>query len=208
LWDLPERRQWVGGGAEHPGLHSLAIDPRDPRRLALGVSCGGVWRSEDDGASWRIGGRGLYAEYMPPERRLDPVIQDVHRLALCAAQPDVIWCQHHNGVFRSTDGGMSWREITAIKPSKFGFAVAAHPRDPSTAWFVPAVKDECRVPVDGRLVVATTRDGGESFEVVRDGLPDRHAYDLVYRHALDVDATGEVLAFGSTTGGLWVSETA
>jgi hypothetical protein len=91
-------------------------------------------------------------------------------------------------------------------PSKFGFAVAAHPRDPDTAWFVPAIKDERRVPVDGKVVVARTRDGGRSFEVLKNGLPQRHAYDLVWRHALAVDETGELLAFGSTSGGLWISE--
>jgi photosystem II stability/assembly factor-like uncharacterized protein len=83
--------------------------------------------------------------------------------------------------------------------------VAVHPREPDTAWFVPAVKDECRIPVDGKVVVARTRDGGESFEVLSRGLPQRHAYDLVWRHALSVDDTGERLAFGSTTGGLWIS---
>ena len=127
-------------------------------------------------------------------------------LARCAAHPDTLWCQHHNAVFRSEDAGASWHELTAIRPSKFGFAVAAHPRDPQTAWFIPAAKDERRVPVDGELVVARTTDGGASFEVLREGLPQRHAYDLVYRHALDVDQSGEVLAFGSTTGGLWISE--
>jgi hypothetical protein len=118
----------------------------------------------------------------------------------------VFWAQHHNGVFRSTDGGMSFQEIKAVAPSKFGFAVAVHPQDANTAWFVPAVKDECRVPVDAELVVARTRDGGKSFSVLRKGLPQESAYDLVYRHGLDVDATGNRLAFGSTTGGLWLSE--
>jgi hypothetical protein len=170
------------------------------------VSTAGVWASADAGASWRIINRGMYNEYMPPERREDPIAQDVHRLERCAAHPDVVWCQHHNGVFRSEDGGAAWREVAAIQPSKFGFAVAAHPRDPLTAWFVPAVKGERRIPVDGKLVVARTRDGGESFELLHRGLPQRHAYDLVYRHALDVSADGEMLAFGSTSGGLWISE--
>ena len=96
--------------------------------------------------------------------------------------------------------------MTAAKPSAFGFAVAAHPRDPKTAWFVPAIKDEKRYPVDAKIVVSRTRDGGKSFEVLHKGLPQRHAYDLVYRHALAVDETGERLAFGSTSGGLWISE--
>ena len=206
LWDMPERAEWTGGGYDHAGIHSIAIDPRDPRRVTVAVSTGGVWTSADGGERWSIAAKGMYAEYMPPERRFDELAQDVHRLALCAAQPDVMWVQHHNGVFRTTDGAHQWQEVTAIRPSKFGFAVAAHPRDPLTAWFVPAVKDECRVPVDGKLVVARTRDGGGSFELLDQGLPPAPAYDLVYRHCLDVDRTGERLAFGSTTGGLWMSD--
>src|SRR5271166_38550 len=165
-----------------------------------------LWASTDGGISWRNINRGMYAEYMPPELREEPIAQDVHRLARCAAYPEIVWCQHHNGVFRSEDAGATWQELTAIRPSKFGFAVAAHPHDPNTAWFVPAVKDERRIPVDGKVVVARTRDGGRSFEVLRKGLPQHHAYDLVWRHALAVDASGERLAFGSTSGGLWVSE--
>ena len=207
LWFMPDRRRWVGvAGGEQPGLHSVLVGPRDPSDIRLGVSTAGVWASTDTGASWRLINRGMYAEYMPPELREEPIAQDVHRLARCAAQPDVMWCQHHNGVFRSEDAGATWQEVTAIRPSKFGFAVAAHPRDPATAWFVPAIKDERRIPVDGALVVARTRDGGQSFEVLRHGLPQRHAYDLVWRHALAVDPTGECLAFGSTSGGLWISE--
>ena len=207
LWRMPERRQWgsVAGG-EQPGISSVLVDPRNPADIRVGVSTAGVWASTDTGASWTLINRGLYAEYMPPEQRESPIAQDVHQLARCAARPEVVWCQHHNGVFRSEDSGATWHELTAVRPSKFGFAVAAHPRDANTAWFVPAVKDEQRIPVDGKLVVARTRDGGKSFDVLRKGLPQRHAYDLVYRHALAVDGTGNRLAFGSTSGGLWISE--
>ena len=86
--------------------------------------------------------------------------------------------------------------------------MVAHPYDPQTAWFVPAADDQCRVPVDGRLVVSRTRDGGNSFDVLDRGLPQENAYDIVFRHALDVDRRGEKLAFGSTTGGLWASDDA
>ncbi len=206
LWERPERKGWSGGGYDDPGLHSICVDRRDPGRLLCGISCGGVWATKDGGETWSCRASGMYAEYMPPERRDDPNVQDVHHLAQSPSSPDVVWAQHHNGVFRTIDGASRWTEVTAIRPSKFGFAVAVHPKDPDTAWFVPAVKDERRVPVDGKLVVARTRDGGESFEVLRDGLPQEHAYDLVYRHGLDVDETGERLAMGSTTGGLWISE--
>src|SRR5436853_6953412 len=102
----------------------------------------------------------MYNEYMPPEQQGDPLFQDIHRLAHCRARPEVVWCQHHNGVFRSENGGANWHELTAIRPSKFGFAVAAHPRNPDTAWLVPAVKDGRRIPEDDIVVVAPTRRQG------------------------------------------------
>ena len=107
---------------------------------------------------------------------------------------------------RGDDGGASWNDVPTVQPSVFGFAIAVHPRDPRTAWTVPAIKDEKRVPVDGRLVVARTRDRGASFEVLSDGLPQAAAYDLVYRHGLAIDTSGDRLAMGSTTGGLWTSD--
>jgi photosystem II stability/assembly factor-like uncharacterized protein len=205
LWDRPERAEWFGGGYDYPGIHSICVDPRDSRHVRVAVSCGGVWQTTDGGDTWRVTTAGMSAGYMPPERSEDPNIQDPHRMAQCRAQPDALWVQHHDGIFRSTDGGASWRRVMA-SPSSFGFAVAVHPRDPDTAWFVPAVKDECRVPVDGRLVVTRTRDGGRSFETLHHGLPPPPAYDLVYRHGLAIDRTGERLAMGSTTGALWVTD--
>lgn len=204
LWDTPARTRWFGGGYDWPGIHSVLVDPRDASHVTVGVSCGGAWASDDDGASWACRATGMLAAYMPPALQDDPEIQDPHLLARCAAAPDVLWTQHHCGVFRSTDNGRAWHPVPAARPSAFGFAVAAHPRDPATAWFVPAIKDERRVPVDARLVVSRTRDGGETFEVLDRGLP-APSFDLVYRHGLAVDASGTTLAMGSTTGGLWLS---
>jgi hypothetical protein len=210
LWDDPSRAHWVGGGMDHPGIHSICVDPRDSSRVKLGVSCAGVWCTEDYAKTWSCRATGMRAEYMPPDRQFDPVVQDPHRLVQSPSHPDSFWVQHHNGIFRSVDGSASWQEISAppAAPSAFGFAVAVHPRDPQTAWFLPAIKDERRIPVDGKLVVSRTRDGGKSFEVLRHGLPQDHAYDLVFRHALDVDEAGDALAFGSTTGSLWTSDDA
>jgi hypothetical protein len=208
LWDDPLREQWFGGGADHPGIHSVCVDPRDAKRVTIGISCGGVWGTQDGGNSWQIGGRGMRAEYMPPEKQFEPNIQDPHMVAQCRTNPDVLWVQHHNGIFRSTDAGATFTEISGVKPSVFGFAVAVHPADADTAWFVPSVKDEKRYPSEGRVVVNRTRDGGKTFQTLTRGLPQEHAYDLVYRHALDTDETGDRLAFGSTTGCLWMSENA
>jgi hypothetical protein len=206
LWDHPKRKEWFGGGADLPGIHSVCVDPRDARQVRIGISCGGVWVTRDGGKSWTCRAEGMWAAYMPPERKHDPNIQDAHRLAQCRSSPDHLWVQHHNGIFYSRDGASSWHEATDVQPSSFGFAVAVHPGNPNIAWFVPAIKDERRVPVAGELVVTRTRNAGKTFEVLRNGLPQQHAYDLVYRHGLDVDASGERLALGSTTGGLWVSE--
>lgn len=206
LWYREEREAWFGGGADWPGIHSICVDPRDANHLRIGVSCGGVWQSRDEGATWFLHEGGMRADFMPPERAFEPNVQDPHLIVQCRDQPDICWVQHHNGIFRSLDGGMNWVEITGVEPSTFGFGVAVDPRDGDTAWFVPAIKDERRIPANGRLVVTRTRDGGETFEQLSHGLPEQAAYDLVFRHALVVDETGERVAFGSTTGGLWVSE--
>jgi photosystem II stability/assembly factor-like uncharacterized protein len=206
LWLHPERSRWFGGGADFPGIHSILIHPDDPERVSVAVSCGGLWTTTDGGASWENHGRGIRAAYLPPEQAEDPVIQDPHRVARSPARPDRWWMQHHNGIYRSDDDGRNWEEIADVKPSTFGFAVAVHPGDADRAWFIPAAKDEERCPVDGRLCVTRTRDGGRTFETLSAGLPQSDAYDIVFRHALAVDDSGERLAFGSTTGSLWVSE--
>ena len=206
LWNDPIRTCWVGGGYDYPGIHSVLVDPRDGDRIRIGVSCGGVRESTDRGATWTTRADGMRAEYMPPELANDGDAQDPHIVVQCPAQPDVMWSQHHNGIFRTTDGAASWTEIGKAGPSTFGFAAAVHPNDGDTAWFVPATKDEARYPVDGRVVVTRTRDGGASFDVLGDGLPAADAYDIVYRHALAVDDAGERLAMGSTTGSVWTSD--
>lgn len=205
LWDRPERGEWAGGGYDAPGIHSVMVDPRDSRHVTIGVSVGGVWQTADGGATWHVTGEGMEADYMPPDRRGEANVQDPHRVVQCAANPDVLWMQHHCAIFRSTDGAAHWQRIEA-QPSSFGFAVAVHPREPDTAWFVPAVKDACRIPVDGQFVVTRTRDGGRTFESFSNGLPPTPAYDLVYRHGLAIDPSGTRLAMGSTTGALWTSD--
>ncbi len=203
LWRDRRREKWFCGGADEPGLHSICVHPQDPSRVSIAVSCGGVWHTQDAGSTWTLAAAGMRAEYLPPELAFDENLQDPHLMVQCPADPDRCWVQHHNGVFRSDDGGRSWTELKDVPPSTFGFAVAVHPSDPDTAWFVPGVSDEKRIPVDGRLCVTRTRDGGATFEQLRAGLPQEDAWDLVYRHALAVDGTGERLMFGSTTGNLW-----
>ena len=205
LWHDPRRRHWMSGGYDHAGIHSILVDPRDAQHTTIAISCGGVWQTYDDGANWVLSADGMKADYLPEESAGDGNLQDPHCMVACAAHPDVLWVQHHCGIFRSADGAKSWRAIPAPKPSGFGFAVACDPANPLRAWFVPAKADACRIPVDGAVVVNRSDDGGLSFKTFGDGLPGRDAYHLAYRHALSVSADGQTLAMASTTGGLWVS---
>ena len=205
LTSMPESARWFGGGFDDPGVHSILPDPRNSQVLTVGVSCGGVWRSEDAGASWVLRTQGLGADYVPPDQAEDGAIQDPHIISVCGAHPDVMWMQHHNGVFASRDAGQSWSRLTGLPVSDFGFAAAAHPHDPDIAWLAPAVSDERRYAVNGAVAVTKTTDGGHSFQAKRAGLPQSAAFDLVYRHGLAVDGSGRNLAMGSTTGGFWTS---
>lgn len=206
LWFREERKQWFGGGFDAAGIHSVVVDPRDSRRVTIGISCGGAWQSTDGGETWNPASKGMFAAYMPPEQAYEENAQDPHIVVACPTAPDAMWTQHHNGIFRTTDGCRTWRRVEPVPVSDFGFACAVHPHAPDTAWFIPAIKDEKRVPVEGRLVVTRTRDGGASFDVLRTGLPQEHAYDIVFRHALAIDDTGETLIFGSTTGNLFATD--
>ncbi len=205
LWNRPERPRWFGAGYDHPGIHSILVDPRDSAHIIVGVSVGGIWITHDGGLTWELGGVGFEADYMPPDQKADLVMQDPHLLAASPSDPDRIWCQHHCGIYVSDDGGRTFRESKDVAPSSFGFGVAPHPTDRDRAWFAPARKDEYRIPVDGKMVVTETRDGGRSFTAHRSGLPQQDCWDLIYRHAIVGDASGRWLAIGSTTGNLWVS---
>jgi len=208
LWDVPQRSEWFGGGYDAPGIHSICVDPRNSAHVLVAVSCGGVWRTENGGDSWALSATGMRADYMPPELNENEAVQDPHRIARSQGSPDSLWCQHHNGMWRSGDNGHRWEEMTGVPVSNFGFAVAAHPHDGNTAWFAPAEADQRRIPVGAAMAVTRTSDGGKSFTVLREGLPQQHCYDLVYRHGLAVSGDGRSLLMASTTGGVWVSDNA
>ncbi len=143
LWDDPRREEWFGGGYPEPGIHSIIVHPDHSQHITISISCGGVWRSTDDGQTWTQHQGGMRHDYMPDEQAYQPNAQDPHRLVACRSDHNRMWVQHHNGIFRSDDAGMNWTECSAnAKPSAFGFAVAVHPDEPDTAWFVPGIKDE------------------------------------------------------------------
>ena len=204
-------RAWMGsvqdGTPDGPKLHSIIVDPRDAAHLYFAMSGGGVHESLDGGANFAPLVDGL--EVVEGFDRSNIAFHDPHCVRLCPSNPDRLYQQNHCGIYRLDRPSKAWRRIGRSMPKQvgdIGFPMVLHPRDADTAWLVPAVKDECRIPVDGRVVVARTRDGGRRFEALRRGLPQEHAYDLVYRHGLDVDASGRRLVLGSTTGGLWISE--
>ncbi len=205
LWDRPERAKWFGGGKDEAGIHSICVDPRDSKHVSVAISCGGAWTTRDGGDTWTNVSQGMRAAYMPPDLAYDLDAQDPHRMVQCPSSPDHYWIQHHNGIFHTSNDCGQWEESTDVAPANFGFAVVVHPRDPKTAWFVPGVKDEKRIPVDAKLVVTRTSDGGQTFQSLAQGLPQENAYDIVFRHALAIDESGARLAFGSTTGGLWTT---
>jgi photosystem II stability/assembly factor-like uncharacterized protein len=191
------------GGEFAPGIHSIATDPNDPERVLVAISTAGVLETTDGGKSWRGRNKGMLNDYLP-----DPAAEwghDAHYVTLCPGDPAHVWQQNHSGVFYSSDGAATWKKVS--DPSKgvhFGFPVAVDEKDGRTAWLVPGRADSQRMAIDGGLFVARTHDGGKTWEQLREGLPQQHAYDVVYRHALAV--SGDTVAFGSTTGNLYVSE--
>lgn len=204
LWNHPSREeQWFGGGRDHPGIHSIIVDPRDSQRLLVGVSCAGVFETRDGGRSWEPRNQGLYASFLPDPQA--EVGHDPHLLVACPGHPDLLWQQNHCGIFRSTDGSRSWQDVSQPGgPAYFGFPIAVDHHDPETAWVVPAISDDMRMAIDGALCVCRTEDGGKSWTALRAGLPQQGCYDVVYRHALDISE--DRLAFGTTTGNLFVSD--
>lgn len=203
LWNHPSRSQWFGGGRDHPGLHSVLVDPRDPNRILTGISVGGVYESSDNGDSWSPRNKGLIADYLPNPQA--EVGHDPHLLTASPSNADVLWQQNHCGIFRSTDGGGNWVKISEDDgPAHFGFAIALDKDDADTAWVVPAISDEVRMAVDGAMCVSRTEDGGKTWQSFRSGLPQENCYDFTFRHALDI--SGDRLMFGTSTGNLFVSE--
>ncbi len=198
---------WFGTPASEgefaPGIHSIVVDPHDPERILIAISTAGVLETTDGGKTWHGRNKGMVNDYLPNSEA--EWGHDPHLIDLCASDPRFVWQQNHTGVFASTDGAKTWKRVSQPELGvHFGFPVAVDDRDGRVAWLVPGKSDDQRMAIDGRLFVARTEDGGETWQQLRKGLPQEHAYDVVYRHALANAA--DVLAFGSTTGNLYVSE--
>ncbi|WP_249019649.1 hypothetical protein [Conexibacter sp. S30A1] len=207
LWNEPSRPDWQPGGGGLC-LHSICTWPGDPQRLAVAISAAGMWLSDDGGASWRRGNRGLNPRYLP-EADIDPETSAlcVHHVERSRTRPERMFMQFHGGVYRSDDAGESWTPIGDGLPSDFGFPLKVDPADPESAYLIPLVADMDRVMPDGRVRVYETRDGGASWTPRGDGLPAQHAYLTVLRQAFASRGSGPGLElyFGATSGELFGS---
>jgi photosystem II stability/assembly factor-like uncharacterized protein len=206
FWDQPTRPEW-SPGAGGMCLHSIATWPGDPSRIALAISAVGVWLSDDGGATWRHGNKGLYPRYMPEEAREDTIQLCVHNMHRAPTQPERLFIQFHGGVYRSDDAGETWASIADGLPSDFGFPLVIDHADPDSAYVIPLVADMDRTTPDGRVRVYETRDAGATWTARGDGLPAENAYLTILRQAFAADGSGESMGlyFGATSGDVFGS---
>jgi photosystem II stability/assembly factor-like uncharacterized protein len=203
LWNHPHRPKWQPGGGGLC-LHTVLPHPTDRDRIMVAVSTGGVYRSDDGGESWAPSNKGIGAEFLPDDA--PEYGQCVHKVAFQPDHPDQLFLQNHGGVFRSDDGGSTWSSIAEGLPADFGFPIVAHPHRPATAYVFPLVADVQRMPPDGRCRVYRTRDAGESWEPLTEGLPQEHSYVSVLRDAMTADTSDPAgLYFGTRSGEVYAS---
>ncbi|HXG38707.1 MAG TPA: exo-alpha-sialidase [Bacteroidota bacterium] len=190
--------QWAPG-AGGMGLHTILIDPKNEKRMYVAISAAGVFRTDDGGRTWKAINRGLRSDYIP-----DPnaeIGHCVHRIAMHASRPNVLFMQKHWDVMRSDDAGENWREISGNLPSDFGFVVDVHAHEPETIYVIPIKSDSEHFPPEGKLRVYRSRNGGNEWEALTKGLPQKDCYVNVLRDAMAVDTLDPCGVYFGTTGG-------
>jgi photosystem II stability/assembly factor-like uncharacterized protein len=186
-------------GAGGMCLHTILIDPANAKRMFIAISAAGAFRTEDGGESWTPINRGLRSQHIP-----DPTAEVghcVHRLAMHPSRPQVLFMQKHWDVMRTDDGGDSWREVSGNLPTDFGFVIDVHAHEPETIYVVPIKSDSEHFPLDGKLQVFRSRTGGENWEPLTKGLPQRDCYVNILRDAMSVDRLDSCGVYFGTTGG-------
>jgi len=203
LWNHPHRPKWQPGGGGLC-LHTILPDATNPDRMWIAISTGGVYRTEDGGASWQVSNHGVRAQFLPdPHPEFG---QCVHKVVSHPSRPERLFLQNHWGLYRSENGGESWQDMANGVPSDFGFAMAMHPHDPETVYIMPLESDEFRVMPEGKLRVYRSRDAGRSWEPLTRGLPQKDAMETVLRDAMDVDDMNPAgVYFGTRSGRLYGS---
>ena len=208
LFDHPHRTQWQPGGGGLC-LHTILPDPSNKDRLWVAISTGGVYRSEDGGETWEPRNKGICARFLPPDQQYPEWGQCVHKVVSHPSNPDRMFLQHHWGVYRSDNAGDSWDDIGKGLPSDFGFAMEIDPHDRDTVYIIPIESDEFRCTPEGKLRVYRSKNAGESWEPLTNGLPQEDALETILRDNLEADAdkpTG--LYFGTRSGKLFGSSSA
>jgi photosystem II stability/assembly factor-like uncharacterized protein len=202
----PSQPKWQPGGGGLI-LHSLVPHPSDPGQLWVAISAAGVFHTADGGETWEARNRGTRADFLPEDQRYPEYGQCVHSLVMAPGAPDRLYQQNHCGMYRSEDGGRSWHSIEAGLPSTFGFPTAVHPRDPGTLYLVPLNGDMAgRYVPDGKAAVWRTRDGGSTWQALREGLPQQNAFLCVLRQAMATDRLAPAgVYFGTNSGSLFAS---
>jgi photosystem II stability/assembly factor-like uncharacterized protein len=180
-------------------LHTIIIDPSDVRRMYVAISAAGAFRTEDGGETWHLATAGLRSEFLPePEAQVGHC---VHNLAMHPSRPDTLFMQKHWDVCRSDDAGDHWTEVSGNLPSDFGFPISVHAHEPETVYVVPILSDAEHYPPDGRLRVGRSRTGGNEWELLTNGLPQKDCYVNVLRDAMAVDTLDSCGIYFGTTGG-------
>ncbi len=186
-------------GAGGMGLHTIIIDPNNPQRIYIAISSAGAFRTDDGGQTWKAINRGLKSNYMPEP--MPDVGFCVHRLAMNAARPNVLFMQLHWDVMRSDDAGENWHEVSGNLPTDFGFPIEVHPHEPDTVYVVPIKSDSEHYPPEGKLRVYRSKSGGNEWEALTKGLPQSDCYVNVLRDATSVDTLDQAGIYFGTTGG-------
>ena len=187
-------------GAGGMGLHTILKDPVHPGRMFIAISAAGVFRTDDDGETWRPANRGLRTEYSLPDPDAE-VGHCVHRIAMHPSRPNVLFMQKHWDVMRSDDAGENWREVSGNLPSDFGFPIDVHAHEPETIYVVPIKSDSEHYPPEGKLRVYRSRTGGNEWEALTNGLPQKDCFVNVLRDAMAVDTLDKCGIYFGTTGG-------
>jgi hypothetical protein len=202
--EFPGLRGHGSGMQWQPGagglcLHTIIVDPTRPDRIYTAISAAGVFRSDDGGRTWAPKNRGLRSASIPDQDA--EVGHCVHRIALHRSRPDVLFMQKHWDVMRSDDAGETWKEVSGNLPTDFGFVIDVHAHEPETIYVVPIKSDSEHFPLDGALRVYRSRKGGNEWEALTEGLPQRDCYVNVLRDAMAVDSLDKCGVYFGTTGG-------